>query len=281
MPDGSSIFYAPQDVDEILNLIRRRTGIDFGRYRPTTVHRRIVNRMSSAGLVEPAQYLRLLRDDQDEAWRLLAHLTIKVSRFFRNRPVFDFLREHLPRAAATVQRDLRIWCAGCAHGEEAYSLALLLLLTGTPGTVLATDIDPAALQRARAGRYDGSTLQELTASEIEAGFDLSPHRDGDFLARPALRNRIEFRCHDLLSNPVPESDCYDLICCRNVLIYLTPDAQSEVLTTLSASLSPGGHLCLGEAEWPLPGNLNAFDALPRQLRLFRRRPADSMALRQP
>src|SRR5690606_3832764 len=150
-------------VQAILDVLRLRTGCDFSRYRRATMHRRIRNRMIALGIASLPEYLARIEDAEDEALPLLERLTIKVSRFYRNRATFALLRTHvLPHLA----RDrggapLRMWSAGCGCGEEAYSLAMLLEEAALPGFVVASDIDPAALGAARAAAYPAEALAEL------------------------------------------------------------------------------------------------------------------------
>lgn len=254
----------------ILQLLRERTGADLSRYRPTTVSRRVLNRMISVGSSTFEHYLALLRADEHEALRLLDRVTIKVSRFYRNPVTFDALRlTVLPAlAAANPGRPLRIWSAGCGCGEEPYTLAMLLDEAGIPGTVEATDIDPGALERAALGRrYVSATLSELPL-ELRNRY-LEPE-DGGYTVRKSLRDRVRFSRHDLSAElGPPAGGAFDLIACRNVLIYFARGPQERAMHALRAGLAEGGYLCLGEAEWPLPSVAPSLEALPVKTRIFR------------
>lgn len=266
--DGTPLADQIDHIDRIVAIVRERTGIDFAAYREGTVRRRIANRMLCAGVADAAEYLHLLETRADETWQLLDRLSIKVSRFYRDRAVFDHLHEQLVPLWRRAGRPVRIWSAGCARGEEAYSLALLLVRAGIPGNVLATDIDPAALAFACAGRYPADALAELDASEVARCF--SATGDGSYEVRAELRARVSFARHDLTAQAPPEGGGFDLVACRNVLIYLKRPAQQAVLGALVAALAPNGHLCLGEAEWPHTELMPALQALPRRTRTFRR-----------
>lgn len=260
----------------ILAVLRERTGTDFSVYRPAMVERRVRNRMIALGFRDFLSclpvYLGRLRADREEAHRLLEHVTIKVSRFYRNRPTFDALRRDvLPALAArAAQRPLRIWSAGCAFGEEPYTLALLLAELGRDDVIDATDIDSFALERARAGVYLPEALEELPIELRERYFE--PINLGKQLAyriSEQLRTRVRFTHHDLtVSGATLQQAPFDLVACRNVLIYLQRDAQERAFQGLRSQVAEGGVLCLGEAEWPPPLQLQRLSVLDRKSRLF-------------
>ncbi len=266
-PEGSMEACAPQAhwreapeaaahaLDEIIALVRARTGVDFSLYRDATIRRRIGNRMISLGAQSLHAYAERLREDMDEAVHLLQRLTIKVSRFYRNAHTFEYLaREALPALArARNGAPLRIWSAGCGFGEEPYTLAMLLDREGMDGVVEATDIDPAALAAAAEGVYRAEAMEELPAS-LAQNYLEPLHGGGQrYRVRDALRRRVRFMRHDLTADDGRWRDGgFDLVCCRNVLIYLNRDAQRRAFATLGAMLADDGYLCIGEAEWPLP-----------------------------
>lgn len=240
-------------LDSILAVVRERTGMDFSRYRPATVQRRIANRMISVGVRSLEAYLSLLVSSRDEAQHLLNRLSIKVSRFYRNRVAFEVLRSVLPALARRAPDGLRMWSAGCGCGEEPYTLAMLLEERGLAGSVVATDIDPAALQAAGQGAYAEEAAAELPR-ELAARFLVRagrcPPRRSAVAVTPAVRSRVRFSRMDLLAGAQPAGGPFHVVCCRNVLIYLQPDARNVAFATLRRALAPGGVLFLGEAEWP-------------------------------
>ena len=244
---------APDTVSTILAVLRERTGMDFTRYRVATVQRRIANRMISVGADSFEDYLTLLRDSEDEAALLLNRVSIKVSRFYRNRTSFDLLRTRVLPDLARGAAPLRIWSAGCGCGEEPYSLAMLLEEAGLPGTIDATDIDPAALEAAQGGVYAAEAAAELPA-ELAARY-LVPVFNGRrslvAVAR-ALRERVAFARHGAREQ-----------------IDLQPDVRDQVLTTLRRAVRPGGYLFLGEAEWPSEALGASLESLGHSARLFR------------
>lgn len=249
--------------------------MDFSGYRPATVERRIRSRMISLGLTSFMDYLALLRSCRSEPLRLIERITIKVSRFYRHAPAFDCLRERvLPQLAR--QRGgapVRIWSLGTGAGEEAYTLAMLLDEAGVPGTVEACDVDPAACEIARIGIYPSSALVELPPELAERYLEPSGTlRHPGFQVRDTLRPRVRFSVYDATRpGPPPGEGCFDLIACRNLLIYLQLAAQEQVLRHLRNALAEEGFLCLGEAEWPTPAVLGTLEPLPHRTRLFQAR----------
>jgi chemotaxis methyl-accepting protein methylase len=265
----------PAEIDafeRILELLCERTGTDFRRYRRSTITRRVLNRMISVGASTFADYLKLLRDNEGESVHLLQRVTIKVSRFYRNREVFDVLRERIvpSLARARAGNALRIWSAGCGYGEEPYTLAMLLEEAGIAGSVHATDIDRSALEGARSARYSRVALEELPP-ELRMQYMRSD--EGAQVVCDTVRDRVQFAYGDLtaLSNDAPRE--FDLICCRNVLIYLAQDVQRQILCSLIGALRLGGYLCLGEAEWPALSVAASLEPLGHKTRIFRLLPA--------
>src|SRR6185503_2235216 len=155
-------------VADVLEILRARTGVDFASYRPAMLERRITRHFATSGATSSEDYLRQLQGSPAAAFRLLENITIKVSRFYRHAPTFDHLGAGLLEQLARerVGRPLRIWCAGCGAGEEAYTLAMLLERAGVDGFIEATDVDSTALNRARAGIYPISSTVELPAALV-------------------------------------------------------------------------------------------------------------------
>lgn len=253
--------------DRILALLRERTGTDFGCYRPSTLTRRVLNRMISVGASTFTDYLALLRDNEAETAHLLQRVTIKVSRFYRNGEVFDVLRERVIPALARDRagEPLRIWSAGCGYGEEPYTLAMLLEEAGVPGRISATDIDRTALNAALAARYTDAALGELPIG-LRARYLQSTH--GTHVVCDAVRDRVQFAYGDLTALPASVVRAFDLICCRNVLIYLAHDVQGRILSSLVGHIRCGGYLCLGEAEWPTSSLAARLEPLGHKTRIF-------------
>ena len=254
---------------EILQLLRERTGTDFASYRLPTVARRTVNRMISVGAETYADYLEYLRQREGEAARLLEHVTIKVSRFYRHAPAFDALRRDvLPELARQAHdRPLTIWSVGCGCGEAPYTLAMLFAEAGRSCLSEATDIDPGALRRAARGYYTDAALIELPKDLRDRYLVRS---DGFYQVSAALREQVRFSHHDILASRVPPGEgLFDLVCFRNVLIYLGHEVQDLALHAARRAVRDEGYLCLGEAEWPSPEIAATLRPLAHETRIFR------------
>lgn len=291
MTDALCLSDTPVPLDEIIDLIRERMRIDLRAYRRSSVERRIASRLRKLGCQSYREYARRLATDPDEPRQLVEHLTIKVSRFFRNAAVFARLREEvipdlLRNAREDARRDggedggPRFWSAGCARGEEPYTLAIILDDLGAgvegspfgPVTIHGTDVDAVALEHARRGVYPAAALEETPPELVARYFARRRGRFADeYELHAALRERVSFARRDLLADDgKPAERQYDLILCRNVLIYLTALAQERVLGILTSSLAPGGYLCLGEAEQIHPAYRSAYQVLDQRRKLYRK-----------
>ncbi len=245
------------EVDEellrrVLAHLRVRTGHDFTKYKRSTVLRRIARRMQVTRTDDLRQYYEAMRENVDEAHALLSDLLISVTTFFRDHDAFEALRtDVLP--SLFEDRDLnttiRVWVSGCATGEEAYSIAMLMLEEAAkhefhpPIQMFGSDLDARALAVAREGRYPSSIEADVSEERLRRFFV----REGEgYRVRQDLRDVVLFALHDLLKDP-PFSHV-DLISCRNVLIYLDRDLQDQVCSTFHYALNPNGFLLLGASE---------------------------------
>jgi two-component system CheB/CheR fusion protein len=257
-----------------LEQLRARSGIDFNGYKMPTIMRRLQRRMLATGATRLADYIRYLGNHPDEYQRLISSFLIKVTGFFRDADLFAALRDRiLPILIAEArdnQNELRIWSAGCATGEEAYSLAILLSdllgdeLAQFNVRIFATDLDNEAILFARRGIYPEAALATLPAETIERYFT---RLNGDFEVKKHIRALTVFGQHDLGQRaPFPR---IDLELCRNVLIYFTPDLQKRALQLFAFSLRDGGYLVLGKSETtsPLADSFSLEDA---HLKVYRR-----------
>jgi two-component system CheB/CheR fusion protein len=272
---GTSIADLP-GIDEdllrrILAHLRLRTGHDFSKYKRSTVLRRIARRMQVTRTGELLDYYDALRNNSEEAQALLADLLISVTTFFRDAEAFESLRKIvLPQLIDGRDFDspLRIWVGGCATGEEAYSVAMLLLEQASRHEikptvqVFGTDLDPRALSTAREGRYPAAIETDVSAERLRRFFI---HEGESYRVRQELRDVVLFAHHDLLKDP-PFSRV-DLISCRNVMIYLDRELQEQVCATFHYALNPGGFLMLGSSESAEhPSGL--FRVIERNARIF-------------
>lgn len=261
---------------EVLSALRVRTRHDFKNYKRATVRRRLERRMQLNGLASLQAYRDFLQKNPEEFAPLLADLLISVTSFFRDPPAFETLQgEVLPGLMERVHPDgeLRVWVAACASGEESYSVAILLQeqadrMRSPPHLqIFASDISAAALATARAGVYPPNILADVSPSRLIGFFE---KEKGDyFRIRPAIREKIVFAQHNVLSDP-PFSKL-DLICCRNLLIYLDRSAQAATLELFAYALRPGGYLFLGSAE-SVDALSSAFETVSKEHRIYRLRP---------
>ena len=266
---------ARQDYSVILDHAGKHAPHDLSLYKLGTLERRIARRMALAGLApaETEQYLAILRSDPVETEQLVADLLIHSTGFFRDGAVFRHLSERaLPDLLkdASHDRPLRVWVAGCSTGEEAYSLAMVCLeaiaAAGSPVRlqVLASDVDPHAVATARTGFYPPGIESQVSAERLARFF---VRENGGWRVTSKLRDTIVFTVADLLSDP-PFSRI-DLVSCRNVLIYLAPEAQRRVIAACCFALRPGGLLLLGSAETPGPLD-GRFAVADKTARLWQR-----------
>jgi chemotaxis protein methyltransferase CheR len=246
----------PTDDPGYAALARRISGAGFAveAYKDKCVRRRIAVRMRACGVHTYADYQRLLDRNPTEFERLRDALTINVTRFYRNAETWNLLRRDLiPRLCAPVSGEIRVWSAGCASGEEAYTIAILaaehLERTGRAGeldrlVVDATDVDRLSLERAMAARYRPDNLTEMPP-ELIARYLEPAGPELQVIAR--VRARVFVRRVDLSSAPPPRRD-YHMVVCRNVLIYFDRPMQERLFQTFTNSLAPGGYLVLGKVE---------------------------------
>jgi two-component system CheB/CheR fusion protein len=251
---------SPDDdaMRDVLTLLRVRTGHDFSNYKTATVHRRVERRVHLRGLDSIAEYARLVRQQPDEAVALMKELLISVTNFFRDPAAWKVLEERtIPKLFQTkrVQDQVRVWVPGCATGEEAYSIAMLLseyapLSAEHPAVqVFATDLDEEAIGIAREGYYSDAEIADVSEDRLQRFFEKVV---GGYHVRRDLREMILFAHHNVIKDP-PFSHL-DLISCRNLLIYLNRSIQERVVETFHFALNPGGYLFLGTSESPETAN---------------------------
>ncbi|WP_083830954.1 CheR family methyltransferase [Herbaspirillum lusitanum] len=235
-----------------MDLLRTRSGHDFSHYKKATVLRRIERRMQVSRTASLQEYFRYLTTHPDETPSLLQDMLISVTNFFRDRESFETLeREYIPAIFAGAEKGapIRVWSAGCASGEEAYSLGMLLaeqralLNSSVDIQVFATDIDDRAISIARQGLYPESIVTDVAPGKLRQFFI---REDGHYRIKKTLREKVLFAAHNILRDP-PFSRVH-LISCRNLLIYLNREVQEKVFEMFHFALVPGGYLYLGSSE---------------------------------
>ena len=264
----------PVDGDamrDILTVLRVRTGHDFSNYKPGTVLRRVERRVHVRNLPSVAAYARSIRENPDEAVALMRELLISVTNFFRDRAAWDALASRIiPRMFQNKsgQDQVRVWVPGCATGEEAYSIAMLLAehsetLLDQPGIqVFATDLDEAAIAVAREALYTEAEVADLAEDRLKRFF--TRETDG-YRIRRDLREMVLFAQHNVIRDP-PFSHL-DLISCRNLLIYLNRAVHGRLVETFHFALRPGANLFLGGSESP-DGSQDLFTLVDKAAHIY-------------
>ena len=265
---------APDWLPEVVDLLRTKTAHDFRLYKQGTLQRRIARRMVMAAIEsdDSDRYLELLRNDAGELDRLAKDLLINITSFFRDAKVFDLLAETIVPDLVRGQdpdQPLRIWIAGCSTGEETYSLTMLFheqiaaARRNVKLQVFASDVDPDAVNRARDGLYPETIEADVSADRLTRFFA----KEGrSYRVLPELRASVVFTVQDVLADP-PFSRL-DLVSCRNLLIYLQPEAQAKVLALFHFALREGGVLLLGSSE--TTGGLEGrFEVISKSARIYR------------
>jgi two-component system, chemotaxis family, CheB/CheR fusion protein len=264
---------APAQLQAILSLLRARTKHDFGSYKKGTISRRIERRMSLNHMDDVDQYIRLLQSHPVEVKKLFSDLLISVTSFFREPSAWEFIgRKVLPSLieARDGGTGLRAWVPGCATGEEAYSVAMVLLEAvqaadrGFAVQVFASDLDEAGLDFARAGIYPESIAADISPERLRRFFVKGENK---YQVSKQVRELVVFAQQNVISDP-PFSRI-DLITCRNLLIYLAPEIQRKVISVFHFALREGGYLFLGNAESVGP-HTDLFDPVSKKWRIYRR-----------
>lgn len=273
-----------ETLREILTLLRIRTGNDFSNYKQATILRRIARHLQIHDLDNMSDYLNLLRDHPKEVDFLLHNLLINVTNFFRDKESFEALEEVvIPKLfeGKTAQDTVRVWVPGCASGEEAYSLAILLTeyaskLSQPPKIqVFASDIDDEAIAEGRPGSYTKSIVIDVSEERLRRFF--IKEAEG-YRVRKEIRELILFAPHNILRDP-PFSRL-DLVSCRNLLIYLNRDTQGKVLQLFHFALQANKFLFLGSSE-STEGSASFFTPIDKKHRIYMRASTSSLIPIQP
>jgi two-component system, chemotaxis family, CheB/CheR fusion protein len=269
------------DISGVLRVLRSSTGVDFAQYKAASVRRRIARRMLLQRVDDLPAYVRHLRQNADEARALHDDILIQVTGFFRDPEGFEALKQSVfPSLMTERPREdpIRIWVAGCATGEEAYSLVISLLeFLGQqdsipPIQLFATDLSAAAVARARAGMFPASIENEVSPERLRRFFVKS---DGRYQISKAIRDACVFARHDVTRDP-PFSKL-DLISCCNLLIYLGAGLQERIIPLFHYALKPTGFLKLGPSE-SVGRFANLFSAVDKKHKIFARKPGPSAHL---
>src|SRR5947209_8548037 len=269
----------------LLEYLKRSRGFDFTGYKPTSLERRIRKRMEGVNVESFEDYVDYLEVHPDEFVHLFNTILINVTSFFRDPPAWDYLaREVLPRLLAERPsgEPIRVWSAGCASGQEAYTLAMLLAeALGTEAfrervKIYGTDVDLDALNQARHASYAAREVEDVPPELLAKYFEPAGDR---YVFQKDLRRCVIFGRHDLIQDaPISR---LDLLVCRNTLMYFNAETQARILNRFHFAVNDGGYLFLGKAEMLLSQGGNAFAPVDLKRRLFTKAPGANPRPRLP
>ncbi|MDN3550215.1 CheR family methyltransferase [Mucilaginibacter aquaedulcis] len=261
-------------LQKILMLLRSHTGNDFALYKKSTITRRIDRRVAYYQFSDYARYAAYLNDNPEEITILFNELLIGVTKFFRDAAAFESLKHSLHDLfrSKNIEEPIRIWIAGCSTGEEAYSVAMLVMETLNEQKrkpvgkiqIYATDLDTSALDHARAALYHENIAAEISPERLKQFFF---REDDRYRVKKELRDLIVFAQQNLIKDPPFIK--LDLVCCRNMLIYFTPELQKKIIPLFYYALNPDGIMFMGPAE-TIGGFTDMFRSVDPKWKIFRR-----------
>ncbi len=269
----SAIDDALPELRSILQLLQKTTAVNFSGYKMSTIKRRILRRMLIYKIATLGQYYKLLNTNSNEVDILYNDLLINVTDFFRDVDTFHYLKNTLfPKIIKAKQPNekLRVWVTACSTGQEAYSIAMLLVellgdkLAKKQVQIFASDLSEQAIKRARAGIYSKNEIKAISTKRLTEFF---VEKEGHFQINKSVRELCIFAPHNILGDP-PFSHI-DFVSCCNMLIYFDNDSQKKVFTTFHYALAPGGYLMLGKSE--TTGSSPYFTAISNKLKIYSRR----------
>lgn len=272
----SEFSYAEEDLQMLVEKILHQRGVDLHQYKESFLRRRLDIRLRARGLQDYSQYSSLLDEDPSEYSIFFETLSINVTKFLRDKDVFDTFYKHIiPKLMEGKQNreEIRIWSAGCASGEEVYSIAILLHEALGDSKlnafkVIGTDISPKAIQSAKNGRYKAETLQNLPRVLLIKYFESLQDRK-QYEVCNEIREYVSFSVGDLSRSVSPAN--LDVIFCRNMLMYLESAVQHKIFATFYRSLKKTGYLVLGKAETIIGKPSELFEPLLSKERIYRKR----------
>lgn len=271
-------------VEDITKELKQRYSVDLNSFNSNLLISKINKRMSSLGISVQQAYLNHFREDPDEATILLQEIGINVSSFFRNPMVYLILEQSILPTILEAKRqkgvsDIRVWCAGCASGEEPYSIAILLhqllkdVIEQWQIHIFATDIDQKILNKAAKGIFTRDQLLDTKLGICDEYFNYAKN---EYKLKPVIRKMVNFSFDDLAS---PEKiapaasifGSFDLILCRNVLIYFNASAKKQTVRKFIKTLNSSGYLILGESEWMADNEQSAFMEIDHKNRIYKKK----------
>jgi len=235
-----------RDFDQFIHKLRLKTGIDLALYKENQMKRRINSLKEKKGFKTFVEFFQGMLQKQDLYFEFLDHMTINVSEFYRNPNRWEVLEKRiLPELQAKRNGRIKCWSAACSTGEEPYSLVMALssFMSLREIQVLATDIDQNAINRAKSGKYLAQSVKDLPKSHFNKYFSI---KGSSYEVSDEIKQCVQFQRQNLLADPFAQN--FDLIVCRNVLIYFTEEAKDSLYMKFSKSLAKGGYLFIGGTE---------------------------------
>lgn len=219
--------------------------INLSAYKETQLNRRILSLMSRNGFSNFEDYIKALKADKDQRQKFLDFITINVTEFFRNPEIFKDLEKEISKKLSSSSGEFKVWSAACSIGCEPYSLSIILdkLGAGVRSRVLATDIDLTILEKARKGEYNPSEIKNISKEDLNKYFNITNDK---YYISDKIKKNVEFKKHDLILQDYDKG--FDLIVCRNVVIYFNQDVKEKMYEKFSKALKPGGLFFVGATE---------------------------------
>lgn len=233
------------DLSYFKQWVKKEFKIDLTAYKETQLHRRLLNLMSRVGVSNVNEYIKLLEKDSVQRQKFLDFITINVTEFFRNPEIFDEFEGVLKKEVMRAGNNIKIWSAACSVGAEPYSIAMILQNSMRQGNfkIVATDIDSTILRKAQEGVYSGNEVRNVKKSYLDKFFRLEGNK---YIIDESIKRNVTFKKHDLILDRY-ESD-FDVIVCRNVVIYFNQDIKDKIYEKFARSLKKGGLLFVGATE---------------------------------
>jgi len=270
------MFRSDSDLEFLLDKIQRNKGADFSLYRTGTLKRRIDSRLRQAGCKDYSDYIIYLNKNPEEYDNLISAITINVTEFFRNPETFDALEKKVIPEIVRSKKErgkkvIRCWSAGTSNGEEAYSLVILFLevleenIADFDIVVYGTDVDPACIEKGKAGIYTVASMKEINKERLAKYFN---KREENYEVDDSVKKLTRFITHNLVSDEFIKH--LDLILCRNVIIYFTKPLQEMVYSNFARALNKDGFLVLGKVEALWGFAQKHFAAFDNRERIYRK-----------
>ncbi|MGI0005075.1 MAG: CheR family methyltransferase [Nitrososphaera sp.] len=265
-----------QEQDDVSPVIEKamKNGVDLRQYKDGFLKRRLDTRLKARNVTTYLQYARLLESEPAEFHALLATFSINVTEFFRDFEFYQaFYEKIIPDIHSRVKDgEVKAWSAGCASGEEPYSIAMLfaeaaLALGRFKGKVIATDVSSKALERAKSGTYAQASIENVPEDMLGRHFARSP--DGQYQVSSKVRSLVYFEIGNLSTMSAPKQ--VDVIFCRNVLMYFDKETQYSIEQKFHQSLRPGGYFVLGQSEALMGESARLFEVVMPKERIYRKR----------